>query len=402
MNNHIKIYGKKRSNYILNPKDVEFVSELSQKFSKPLQFNTNGTLENPNNVVNLSVNSEDAGKLEKILDKISSLSFIQENIYQIFDGLDLKNSASIQQLYNQFNFEKMIQDPKILNSYEFQNNISPNNIKKFSNKSYIKPANNINGKISKKLGKSVFVFFFILQKMVAYIKEKRRKFDALIASSRTKDISNVNSQKLNQAIKEYKGFEYLMNKFLKLREKIFSIIQLENKNEVEEEIPIGQNIRVEYHFFKLILDGIIRYTFNQNPNISYNDFNEQYIQNQKINFYDDGIEVPNESGNLLFKFNFDNNTLLEINRTLPIAINSNKSIFSILYIKEMNANKLYTIISQRNKSYYIFQYVVTIKEINENKQYQITKSYKPKRFDLDVNKLNSYHFGTIQMVAYYK
>ncbi len=232
MSNPNTIYGKVRNDYMLNAEEVAFVNNLSKRFTKQSQLKPNNPLnilknENFVNLTNVNISNQ----LKKILNKISSLSFIQENIHQIFNGYDLKNSKSLQRLYNQFNFKAMIENPNVLNQYIFENQISAENKKLFSNKSYIKNESNNRSK----LGKSVLLFFFILQKMVSYIKNKKADFNRLIKSGRTNNLSTVNQEKLNQAIKSYKGFEYLMNKFLKLREKIFLITQLNKKKIIKNE-----------------------------------------------------------------------------------------------------------------------------------------------------------------------
>lgn len=375
--NNIKIYGKKRNQYLLNESEIRFLNEQARSFQSGNRFNPN--------ILN---------KLKKILDKISSLSFIQENIYQIFDGLNLKNSESMQRLYNDFEFQSMINNPNRLNDYIFNNKINNSNKNVLSEKSYI---NHTNKNFKSKLGKSVLIFFFILKKMVSYIKNKKADFDILIESGRINNISKVNQEKLAQAIKSYKGFEYLMNKFLKLREKIFNITQLEY---VEEAIPVGERINVDYHLFKPIIDGIIRYKFNEKTNINYVDFYNTYILSGKIIFNNKGIKaINNDNTYNTFEFIYNDNSLLEIEISNPnkkIIINSAKSIFSIFYSKKMNDMKeLYTIISKRNKLYYIFQYVI------DNKA-KIIKSYKPKHFVLDINKLNNNNYGTLIVIMYYK
>lgn len=386
------IHGLQRENRMLNGEEIGFLNNLGKRITNAGNYQALPNLRN----------EEISNKLKVILDKISSLSFIQDNIHEIFDGYDLTNSESIKKLFKNFDFKSMIQNPNVLNQYIFENKITGQNKQKFSNKSYIN-TQNIN--TTSKIGKSVLIFFFILKKMVEYIKMKKKQFDDLIKSGRVNNISKVNSNKLAKAIKAYKGFEFLMKKFLKAREKIFSITQLQY---VEEPLPkdtiISNDYFFYYHFFKEVIDGVLlHYNIIPKPLKKYSELNT-FLINNKIVFNENNIKIllPQSRRNsvitLPFIFNFENNPLYEINikpDNANIQINKNKVISSVLYIKEANnVNNSMTIISKRNKSYVIFEYVISA---NDNR---IIQSKKPKLIEFDKNKNNDY--GEIFLISYYK
>lgn len=378
---------------MLNAEEIGFLNNLGNQIKR---FKNNG-----NGLPNLA-SEEISNKLNIILNKISSLSFIQDNIHEIFDGLDLTNSASIKDLFSKFDFKTLIKNPNSMNNYTFQNKLSVVNQTLFQSKIR-------NGNISAKdkIGKSLFIFFFILQKMVHYIKMKRAQFDKLIESGRTNSISKVNQEKLAEAIKAYKGFLFLIKKFLKIREKIFAITQLQY---VEENVPKGTfvgNYFFYYHFFKNIIDNIlINYKMIENPLKKYEDFN-QFVKNTKLVFGDNFIKIymrtlNGNRGNTFNELIFNNNPIFDFFHNKDEKNNIQilkKNIYSILYFNEPNG--LMTIISKRNKSYFIFQY--KLKE--ENSNHIVLESKKPKLFNFEKDKINNEYknrFGTIFYIAYYK
>ncbi len=386
-----RIHNIERKNRMLNAEEIGFLNNLGNQIKR--------SKNNGNGLPNLA-SEEISNKLNIILNKISSLSFVQDNIHEIFDGFDLTNSASIKDLFSKFDFKKLIANPNSINNYTFQNKLSVVNKTLFQNK-----IRNRNGN-EDKIGKSLFIFFFILQKMVHYIKMKRAQFNKLIESGRTNHINKVNQEKLAEATKAYKGFIFLVKKFLKIREKIFAITQLQY---VEENVPKGTfvgNYFFYYHLFKDIIDNILIHNkIIEKPFKKYKDFN-QFVTDGRIISNDDNIQfILNKNRKNDYEFNFDNNPLLNIYHKDGNENNVRilkKNVYSVLYSKELNNNnKLCTIISKRNKSYFIFQYL--LKEGNSNRI--VLESKKPKLFHFEKDKINSEYktkFGTIFYIAYYK
>ncbi len=299
-NNNIKIFGKKKSDLILTEEDLNFLKELLTNNASSLSVTTNNKVK---------------GRFLEIMNKISSLSLTQENIYNIFEGLELGNSESIQDLFKNFNFKELINNPKnFINKFEIQNsNLSRKNKNKFEKLSYI--INPVNKQTPKsKIGKSILIFFFILSQIVKYIKMKKSIFNG--ALSRNIRTSSLNIEKAQRAFDEFK---FLAKKFLKMREKIFELTQLQY---AEESIPKNTIVFVKsnpnpkplpnfhyfiyYHFFKNEIDKILLDNNKiQNSIVKYSDFVKIKIK-EKINFYKNRILFKNING-IDFTFKPDKN-----------------------------------------------------------------------------------------------
>lgn len=320
-NNKNRILGKKRDELILTSTDLNFLNQL---------FKDTSTLPTNPAVKQLSIsNASTKSRFLNIMNKISSLSLTQENLINIFEGLHLGNSDSIQDLFTNFNFKELIKDPKtFINSYEINNNnISQGNKNKFAKLSYI-----INKDPSKpipksKIGKSILIFFFILSQIVKYIKMKKAIFNGVL--NRNIRTSSLNIDKATQAYNELK---FLAKKFLRMREKIFELTQLQY---AEENIPIntivytrtfkvnqttgqstmlgepyGFHYFIYYHFFKNEIDSILlKHDKIKSIIIKYKDFvdiskepkDPSNVKSLNIKFYSkrivfNKIKIPKTSG----------------------------------------------------------------------------------------------------------
>ena len=225
-------------------------------------------------------------------------------------------------------------------------------------------------------------------------------------------------EKLSKATKAYQGFIFLMKKFLKIREKIFAITQLQY---VEENIPkntiINNNYLVYYHFFKELIDGVLlHHHIIDKPIKKYDELNNKVIftnDNIIFNFSNNIGSRRNSVFSSQFKFKFNNNPLYEIhikNENTNIQINNKKAISSILYLDTSNTNKIIKIISKRNKSYVMFEYIINNINMNNNNNnsnitmnnfnntLQIIQSKKPKLIEFDKNA----NYGEIFLISYYK
>ncbi len=297
MSNNNRILGKKKDELILTKEDLIFLNDLLKNTSA------------------LSIsNASIKGRFLGIMNKISSLSLTQENLINIFEGLHLGNSESIQNLFTNFNFKKLIEDPStFINSYQINNsNLSANNKNKFEKLSYIINKDPSNPTPKSKIGKSVLIFFFILSQIVKYIKMKKAIFNgALNRNIRT------NSLNINKATEAFNEFKFLAKKFLKMREKIFELTQLQY---AEQNIPKDtilytrpiipassiasapvpkKSIAYEfhyfiyYHFFKNEINHILlKYNKISESILKYNDFIKIKVSEQ-IKFYSNIILFTN-------------------------------------------------------------------------------------------------------------
>lgn len=324
-NNKNRILGKKKDELILTSDDLNFLNQL---------FKDTSTLPTNPSVTQLSISNDSTkARFLNIMNKISSLSLTQENLINIFEGLHLGNSDSIQDLFSNFNFKELIKDPKtFINSYEIKNNnISQGNKNKFAALSYIINKNASNPTPKSKIGKSVLIFFYILSQIVKYIKMKKALFNG--ALNRNIRTNSLNIEKATQA---YNEFKFLAKKFLKMREKIFELTQLQyaEENIPKDTIvytrkfkvnqtgqttstmlgePYGFHYFIYYHFFKNEIDySLLKHDKIKSIMIKYKDF-EDISKELKLNikFYSkriifNEIKIPKTSGsgteNLEIKF----------------------------------------------------------------------------------------------------
>lgn len=307
MNN--RILGKKKDELILTSTDLNFLNQLFK--------DTSTTSPTPGTTPLSISNASTKARFLNIMNKISSLSLTQENLINIFEGLHLGNSESIQNLFANFNFKELIENPEtFVKNYEINNsNISQGNKNKFAALSYIINKDPANPIPKSKIGKSILIFFYILSQIVKYIKMKKAIFNG--ALNRNIRTNSLNIEKATQAYNELK---FLAKKFLRMREKIFELTQLQY---AEENIPKDTIVYTKpitptasgklpdkpydfhyfiyYHFFKNEIDSILlKHDKIKSIMIKYKDFVE--IQKDlKIGFYSKRIvfkkiEIPKKSG----------------------------------------------------------------------------------------------------------
>lgn len=161
------IYGKRYQDFFINENELQFIKNHT--------FN------------NIMSNEEKKVKLMTIFKKVGLLSVVQNDIYSILNGFELSK------LNNPNNYNNFI--TQFIEKQNINENFRKNKNKSVSN--------------------SIFILYLLLNNILKYIEKKKLNFNKIINSN------NIN--KINQV---YKEIRYLIKKFLKFREKIYTIIQL--------------------------------------------------------------------------------------------------------------------------------------------------------------------------------
>jgi hypothetical protein len=327
------IYGKKKSDFILNENELEFIK--AHTFSQIMN------------------NESKKMKLMNIFKKIGSLSVVQKDVYNILNSFQLNESKNTNS-YNNF-IKKFIQNQEIENNF----------------------------RKNEEIGNSIFILYLLLNNIVKYV--KRKKIDA------NENISSRNEEKINKA---YKEIRFLIKKFLKLREKIYSMTQLQYI-----ESPIVQNANITnrfyyYHFYRPLIEYIIL------EKHKINDFVYDYENVKKYLLFKDNVffyklnpnnninnNLNNNLNNKVYSMKYIIYNINEFIKTLNIKIYnsnnnvSNMNIYNLYSIYYINGN-IHNIISKRNTHFYLYKY-----EINNNK---IIQSKNPESIYINENNLNQF------------
>ncbi len=333
------IYGKKKSDFILSENELNFIK--AHTFSQIMS------------------NEDKKMKLMNIFKKIGSLSVVQKDVYNILNSFQL-NEAKNTNHYNNF-IKKFIQNQKIENNF----------------------------RKNEEIGNSIFILYLLLNNIVKYV--KRKKIDL------NQNISSRNEQKINQA---YKEIRFLIKKFLKLREKIYSMTQLKY---IEAPIPKNTNITnitnhfYYYHFYRPLIEYIILQKHKINNFVyHYQNVTKYLLFKDEAFFY-----KLNPNNNKVYSMKYIIYDINEFINELNIKIyNSNVNsseinvynLYSIYYIN----GKTHTIISKRNTHFYLYQYEI------ENAKIQQSKN--PESIYINEKNINQYleknnsTYGTLQKV----
>lgn len=362
-NNNL-IYGKKINDYLLT-------NEEKSILNKPM----NEIFGNP----------DTKNKFLIIFKKIFNLSSVHKNIFSIFESFNMTSLESIKKYASTFDYKSFLSNPTAFVTKKSIPNINLESKEKNYLKSRIRTNNPLNNQRNNpaQIDKSIFVLFLLFQKLQNYLIFKKSEFNQLIKHG-------VNSEKRRETIKKLNGFRLIAKKFIKIREKLFKLIQLQY---VEPPIPETTELRYPHYYYYHFLRNIRERTPKPYDYDIYQENMFNTSNNTKL-----GISIFNTNlmKNKYHIFNVNPGTK-EINYTLnPIThsaginrpIKESINVFNLISLYYINNpttnNRIDTIITKRNNNFYIYKYKI---DDTPGTNMRIIKSFLPKEIYINNDKL---------------
>lgn len=345
------IYGKKINDYFFNESELNL-------------------LKTP--ITNIFANPEQKKAFMLLFKKIFNLASVHKSIFNIFESFDMSSKNSIKKVASSFNYNSFLNAPQnALNQGKIGNiSLSQNNQNYFKKRIRSNKVETITNPT--KIDKSVFILFLLFQKLQSYLTLKKTEFNQLMKRGVHRE-----------TIKKLNGFKLIAKKFLKIREKLFKLIQYQY---VEPPIPKDSQVNnyyYYYHFFRNIrevtqtpydYDNYKKSDFNASNNKQIGSaFNFLSIMQNKFHIYNLKLD---KSG-----IDYSATTITHTLRNI-VPNKEGINIFNLisLYYKH-EVKHVDTIITKRNNIFYKYEY-----EISESR---ITKSEKPQQLYFNDNFLQS-------------
>ncbi len=354
------IYGKKINDYFFNESELNL-------------------LKTP--ITNIFANTEQKKSFMLLFKKIFNLASVHKNIINMFESFDMSSKNSIRKYASSFDYNSFLNAPQSALNQGKIGNISLST----SNQNYFKKRIRSNKNVQNpgKIDKSVLILFLLFQKLQSYLTLKKAEFNQLMKRG-------VHFEDRRETIKKLNGFKLIAKKFLKIREKLFKLIQYQYV-----EPPIVKDSEVNnyyyyYHFLRNIrettstpldYDNYKKSNFNasNNTKMGITTFNTPAMQN-KFHIYN--LNADSAKG-----IDYSATTITHTPPTIAPNTKDGINIFNLisLYYKDVNssnsAKHIDTIITKRNNIFYKYEY-----EISGNK---ITKSAKPQQLYFNDNALQN-------------
>lgn len=352
------IYGKKINDYFFNESELNL-------------------LKTP--IADIFANTDQKKAFMLLFKKIFNLASVHKNIINMFESFDMSSKNSIKKYASSFDYSSFLNAPQsALNQGKIGNiSLSTNNQNYF--KKRIRSTKNVQNPT--KIDKSVLILFLLFQKLQSYLTLKKAEFNQLMKRG-------VHYEDRRETIKKLNGFKVIAKKFLKIREKLFKLIQYQYV-----EPPIVKDSEVNdyyyyYHFFRnvrettstpLDYDNYKKSNFNNSNNTKIGpspfEFNSLTMRNK--------FHIYNLNANPAKGIDYSATTITHTSGT-NVPNKDGINIFNLisLYYKDVNQQKrIDTIITKRNNIFYKYEY-----EISGNK---IMKSAKPQQLYFNDNALQN-------------
>ncbi len=359
------LYGKKINDYLFNDEELKI-------------------LNTPIDTIFANPNTKD--KFMILFKKIFNLSSVHKNILNMFESFQMMTSDSIKKYASTFDYKSFLSNPTAFVSKKSIPNIKLENKEKNYFKKRIRTNNQLNDQTNNpaQIDKSVFVLFILFQKLQNYLLFKKAEFNQLIKHG-------VNSEKRRETIKKLNGFRLIAKKFIRIREKLFRLIQFQY---VEPPIPETTDLNSPYYYYYHFLRNMCEVTpkpydyEDYQPNI----FNAAKTSNTKMGMAVFKTVMTNKCHIFNIKatsngINYTKATVTHSNRSIPLKEGINIfNLISLYYIDNPGTNnRIDTIITKRNNNFYIYKY-----KINDTpgRNMRIIKSELPRQYYFDNNMLH--------------
>jgi hypothetical protein len=356
------IYGKKINDYFFNESELNL-------------------LKTP--IADIFANTDQKKAFMLLFKKIFNLVSVHKNIINMFESFDMSSKNSIKKYASSFDYSSFLNAPQsALNQGKIGNiSLSTNNQNYF--KKRIRSTNVETITNPTKIDKSVLILFLLFQKLQSYLTLKKAEFNQLMKRG-------VHYEDRRETIKKLNGFKVIAKKFLKIREKLFKLIQYQYV-----EPPIVKDSEVDkYYYYYHFLRNVRETTSTSLDYDNYKKSNFNNSNNKKMGqvaFEFNSTAMRNKFH--IYNLKSDNSGIDYSATTITHTSGTNVpnkdgiNIFNLisLYYKDVNSanstKRVDTIITKRNNIFYKYEY-----EISGNK---IMKSAKPQQLYFNDNALQN-------------